>query len=318
MTPTVTEDEVAELAQAMSWKLGCHGMPVGGAKAGIRVDPKSREAPELIGYFARGIAAELAHDTVIGKDMGATDELLDELYAQAGVQQLGIVGVPGVDRLRDLPGYVPHMTGRGVTFAISAGLGQRDLSGVRVAIQGAGLVGLGTAYRVMKRGATVVAMSDKDRTVFWKDGVPIENLLEWASSTRDLSRVPTASAGKTEKLFDAEADVVVLAAASYSVKPEMVERIRASLLVEGANMAFTPEARERVDKWPISLVPDVIASSSSAAMVCIQMAEGGQVESAELWRRIEDGIHEAWSVASKRALDLGVSVREAHIQRCKE
>ena len=169
MTPTVTRDEVEELARCMSLKLAAHGSPTGGAKAGIRIDPFDPEADALLAFFGRSVADLLTTRVVLGKDMGASDHAIDGMYAAIESPQLAPMG-PGVAKLRDLPGYRRHMTGLGVAFASRAALGG-SLEGVRVAIQGAGLVGLGAAVRLAAMGAQVVAMSDVSRALVWPEGV---------------------------------------------------------------------------------------------------------------------------------------------------
>ena len=163
----------------------------------------------------------------------------------------------------------------------------------------------------------MVAMSDKDRAIFWKDGIPAEQLVGMAGQTRDLSDVSGGEVRSTDTLFEADSDVLVLAAASYSVDESAVAGIRAPVVVEGANMAFTEEGRIAADSRSLVIVPDVIASSSSAAMVCIQMAERGRVPPDLLWNRIEEGIEEAWNTALSRSHSSGYSPREEHIRMCR-
>jgi len=314
MSPSVTREEVAELAAAMTWKLGCHGSPVGGAKGGIRIDPGSEEAPRLIRHFGRVLAPLLRTSVVLGKDMGATNERMKALYEGVGDVQLALLGLPDFDWLGELKGYRNFMTGLGVSYASLSATGKANLKGLKVAIQGAGMVGLGAAYRLTELGAEVVALSDVEQCRFWQDGVDCESLLRACLENKNLKRVDTGVVLERDAIFALDVDLLILAASSYSVTTENVDGIRAPIVIEGANMAFTADARARIDQRDITVVPDVIASSSSAAMVCLQMANKGRLESEALWIAIRNGITGAIERATAISSESGMSLRNAHIQ----
>jgi glutamate dehydrogenase (NAD(P)+) len=316
MKPDVTLPEVRELAQAMTWKLFCHGQPTGGAKAGIRIDPQQDDALALMEHFGREVSDVLSTRVVLGKDMGATDALMEHLYASAGVSQLAPLGPMDLSWLREFRGYRRHMTGLGISMATSEALGAERLDGLRVGIQGAGVVGVGAAVRLSGLGASIVAMSDAHRCIRWDNGVSVAELEEKAGSTRDLSAMAGSAIGSREALFEQHADVIVLAASSYSVSSENVEAISAPLVVEGANMAFQVGGRALAFERGLMVVPDVIASSSSAGMVCSQLARKGAWEDGVLWERLRTGISEAVSLSAKVAQHKGITLRKAHILRC--
>ncbi|MDP6945952.1 MAG: hypothetical protein QF464_17510, partial [Myxococcota bacterium] len=250
---------------------------------------------------------------VLGKDMGATDEAIDTMYASLGFPQLNPMGEGPVDRLRDFAGYRTHMTGLGVAFAARAALGG-DLTGARVVIQGAGLVGLGAAVRLGAMGAEIVAMSDVSRCLAWPaEGVDVAWLEARVSGPRSLRGAHLGDVLPRDALFGLEADLVVLAASSYSVGRVEVDAIGAPVVVEGCNMGFTDEARARAHDRGLVVIPDVIASSSSAAMVCRQLAARGGLSEEALWDAIERSITERVTAGLAAAAERGCSVREAHI-----
>ena len=274
ITPGVSREEVVGLADAMQRKLAVHGVPVAGAKAGIRATPD--EAPEKLAVFAERAQDLLATRVVLGKDMGATNGLIDGLYEAIGVPQLAPVQArhPGCpDRLRELTGYRQRMTALGVLWSAEEALG--SLAGVRVAVQGFGVVGAGSASRLAEAGARVVAASDLDG---------------WTGAVGEQLGPRT---GPPEGLFDVACDLLVLAAASHTVGRDEAARIRARVVVEGSNFGLRPEARDVLSRRGIAVVPDVIASSSSAAMVCWQLASGNTLGEGELWDRIEGAIRRA-------------------------
>ena len=298
-TPTVDRDEVVELARCMTRKLAVHGMPVGGAKGGLRCDPRAPDAHEKLRVFAAAAGPALRDRVIVGRDMGATDGLIDGLYDAVGITQMHIVQrrAPRTtpDRLRELAGYRRHMTGLGVAWATAAALGGQA-AGARVAIQGAGLVGVGSAVRLHAMGALVVAISDIDGALRREPGLDVPELAAQPGGGRvapsggaTFERGPEAR----DALLAADVDVLVLAAASSSVDARLAESVRAPLVVEASNFGLTPEARRVLLTRGVRLVPDVIASSSSAAMVAHQMASGNRLADGELWGRIRAAIEGA-------------------------
>ena len=105
----VTEDEVRELARCMTRKLACHGLPTGGAKAGLAIDPTHPTSGSVISRFAAHVREPLLSHVMLGKDMGATDAMLDRVYDTLDVPQMHVTqAVHGLKkiphRLRDLQG----------------------------------------------------------------------------------------------------------------------------------------------------------------------------------------------------------------------
>ena len=316
-SPTVSEREVCELARAMTWKLSGHGLPTGGAKGGLRCDPRDPRVLDWIRAFAEDCGEPLRRCAIVGKDMGASDELLDHLYACLGAPQLHLIaprakGRACPTRIRDLAGYVPHMTGRGVAWAARAALGG-DLTGRRIAIQGAGAVGIGTAVRMRELGAHVIAISDAQGTLAAQAGqvIPVDELPRLARGGA-LDRA--ALTGSRDALLEIDADVLVLAASSHSVGGELAARVRAPVVVEGSNFGLTDDARGVLAARDITVIPDVIASSSSAAMVCHQLATGNGREPGELWDDIERAIDRSVTRGLADARRLGTTVRDAYVR----
>ncbi|MGB0592318.1 MAG: Glu/Leu/Phe/Val dehydrogenase dimerization domain-containing protein [Myxococcota bacterium] len=313
MTPNVTQGEVEELARCMTLKLAAHGSPVGGAKAGIRLDPMEPDADALLAFFAAEVRDLLTNTVVLGKDMGATDLAIDGMYAALGVPQLSPMGSSDLTRLRDFCGYRRHMTGLGVAFAARAALGG-SLEGARVAIQGAGLVGLGSAVRLAAMGAQIVGMSDVSRCLVWPEGVNVAWLEARVGAPRSLRGADQGHLIARDDLFGLDADVVVLAASSYSVGAEQVASIQAPLVVEGCNMGFVEGAREVAQARGLTVIPDVLASSSSAAMVCRQLRAKGTLGEEALWGAIEGAITQRVTEAMAAARLQQITVRQAHLE----
>lgn len=316
----VNEAMVKELAACMAFKLAGHGTSVGGAKAGISCAPDDPRLHPFLKYFAEQCGKELSTRTILGKDLGASDALLDELYQYLGKPQLHVITPKGATaafptKLRDLNGYKKHMTGLGVAWAGEAAA--RSLRGKRVIIQGAGHVGAGTAIRMEELGAVIVGISDIQGAVFVEEGVPAAKLVGAISGggviVYEKCDFSHRRIGRDE-LFAQKADIVVLAAASNSVRSEHAQAIQSPLVVEGSNFGLLPEARKILFERGISVVPDVIASSSSAAMVAMQMASKNSMDPEKMWELIRSNINKSVETSVSFAKSNGVDLREAYLQ----
>lgn len=313
ISPTVTKEVVVQLAQSMHLKYAGHGLAVGGTKGGIISPPDHPQIFDRIAAFARKLRDELQSCAIVGKDMGASNELLDHLYGALGMPQLGLVtrrfGQKTPERIRDLVGYHVGMTGRGVTRAVVAACQHigLELRGARVALQGMGVVSRGAIGYLAERGALVVAVSDREGAITHPDGLPAEALLAATSPGGIVDRdALTAGAsgiqlGHRDLLIGADADVLILAADSFTVTRDLSASIKAQLIVEGANLAIFEDARDAIHEAGQIVVPDVIASSSSAAVLGHQFLAGNTLSAEEVWRRIEDRIAEN----ARLVIDLG-------------
>jgi len=317
---SVTRADVVELARCMSAKLAGHGLPCGGAKGGLRVDPQRADIHAVVQRFAERAAPLLTSRVVLGKDLGASNDLLDHLYDCLGISQLHLVQrLPGggdvPDRLRALQGYVPHMTGLGVAWATRAAVG-RDLGGLRVLIQGAGAVGMGAAVRLSAMGARVVGICDIETAVIKRGGFAAAALARATTGGRIDASDPALACDEViapRDLLARDADVLVLAAASNSVDLACAAQIRAGVVVEGANFGLVAGGHDVLTRRGALAIPDVIASSSSAAMVAHQIAARNAVPPDVLWARIESSIERSVREAIAIARRERTSVRAAYL-----
>jgi glutamate dehydrogenase (NAD(P)+) len=315
---SVSLDQVGLLASTMSWKLAAHGLPVGGAKAGVRCRPDHPRIDAILAELAFAWREPLSNHAILGKDMGATDALLDRLYEHLGKPQLHLVqarapNCPG--RIRELSGYVRDMTGLGAVVAAEELVG--PLQGKRLLIQGAGVVGAGVAVRAAQRGAVVVGMSDVGGAIVSADGLPVaQQVLAAREAGQRFLLASVESAGGTwvtrDGMLGIPADTLFLAAGSQVVSEALARGIQASVVVEASNFGLTEEANAVLFERGVPVVPDVISSSSSAAMTSHQLADANRWQSAALWDRIEDNIRRAVTEASRSAAEAHVSLREAY------
>jgi len=316
-----TEAEVRELARSMSWKLAGHGPPIGGAKAGFACDPGHPALPAFLKLFAQTLRPILQSRVILGKDLGASDALLDLLYREVGSPQLAPVRAkhPGgavPSRLRDLVGYRRHMTGLGLAVACDEALGE-DLCGQRVLIQGFGAVGAGSAARLVERGAVVVGVSDISGSVINPAGLPLDLLLSASAPDGHLDRAKLAELGdfaSCDALFSVDADLLVIAASSHSVTAELASGVKTAWVAEGANFGLTPEARSVLHRRGVRVLPDILANSAAAAMACRQMACGNLLDEGALWDAITGSIRENTRRAIARAQADRCTLRTAWLR----
>ncbi|HEV3037450.1 MAG TPA: Glu/Leu/Phe/Val dehydrogenase dimerization domain-containing protein [Candidatus Angelobacter sp.] len=315
---SVTRDMVVELADNMSLKLAVHGSPVGGAKAGIKGSPDDPRLTPFLHRFAMECQELLSNNTILGKDMGAKQWMLDEIYKSLNMPQLALAqkrsdAARCPDRLFELTGYINNMTGKGVFWSIEQAL-KGALNGVRVLIQGFGVVGAGVASHLNRAGAKIVGVSDFKKAVLARDGADLDTLIAAKNENGVLSedRLPRSYIlASRDDLLIQPADVLVLAAGSYLVDGGLAARIQAPLVVEGANLALMPDARNILHGNGVRVVPDVVANSASAALVGHQIASGNTLSPEALWTDIEANIKRTTDEVEKASKRLNINSKGA-------
>ncbi|GJF33915.1 glutamate dehydrogenase [Kitasatospora sp. NE20-6] len=271
MTGSVTEAEVARLARAMSVKLALAGLPVGGAKAGIRAVPGRREP--VLQAFGRSAGPLLHGGVYLGCDLGTTHADRDLFFAAARYDVERDTRTPRLPAdWTTLCARFVDITGFGVAVAARTAATAR-LGGApcRVAVQGFGTVGRAVAGALADRGHRVVAVADAHGTLHDPRGLPVARLAAATDSAGSIGRAGlpdgTTTADGPEAWLDTDADVLVLAATGDALRTDNVQRVRASVVVEGGNLCCTPEAAAALSARGIALVPDVVANVGAAAAV---------------------------------------------------
>ena len=260
MSETLTVREVARLARTMTWKWAAVDLFHGGAKAGILGDPNSPRKEEMLRAFARALSNEVPREYVFGLDMG-----LNEHDAAIFIDELGdrgaAVGLP-----RQLGG-VPYdqlgVTGYGVAEAADAAATAVgiELAGARVAIQGFGAVGQAAATRFVRLGAVVVAVSTAKGAVQDPNGLDIDRLATLRRQFGDDCVREYGEVLPADAALAVDTDILVPAAREDVIDTEVALSTKAKLIVEGANLPTTPEARQALHERGIMVVPDFIANA---------------------------------------------------------
>ena len=317
--PSVRVEEGAALARCMRYKHALHGADVGGAKAGVACEPSDPELPAALAAAGHAWREALRERVVIGKDMGADDEAIAALYEGAGCAQLEPVqaGHPACPAtLRELTGYREFMTGLGAQLTLEGAFGG-DLTDRTVAVQGFGIAGRGAAVRLARSGARVIAVSDRDASWHQPEGFDAKAVAVAMTHARvsDATRLGGARRAARDALFESPADILVLAASSHSVAATAAETIAAPVVCEAANFALTDTARAVLSRRGALTLPDIVAGSSSAAMVALQLAAGSALDDATVWARIAKTLHDAGAEARALHEARGPTLRETLTRR---
>ncbi|MFI6154729.1 Glu/Leu/Phe/Val dehydrogenase dimerization domain-containing protein [Kitasatospora sp. NPDC051170] len=272
MTPGVTEEEVRGLARDMTDKFTLAGLRIGGAKGGIVSDGTDRD--ETFRTFGRTVKPLLHGGIHLGIDMGVTSADRAVFFAEAGYDPRYRLGAP------DIPidwrtYYEPliDVTGHGVGVAAVTALEARGhTEKARVVVQGFGTVGRSVARFLEERGHVIVGVADIGGTIS-AERLPVAELIAVTDEFGriDRSRLPQGVTLSTEPdaWLDLDADLLVLAAQKYALSAENAHRLRAGLVVEGANLGSSAAAKEKVAASGAALVPGVIANIGGAASAAL-------------------------------------------------
>lgn len=280
MAETVTLEETRDLAERMVWKCALTGIPFGGGKSGICLDPKKLslfQKTTLLKEFVHEIELELKSGAYIpAPDLGTTPRDMAVIYGATHMVE-SVTGKP--PSIGGLPGR-EEATGKGVAKVTLLGINKflkKDSSKVTVAIQGFGNVGSWTAYFLHKAGCKVAAISDYKGGLFNKQGLDIE---EAVKQQKQRGEIPLAIGGDkitNEELLELKVDLIIPAAVENVITVENASKVKAGLIVEGANGPTTLEADKILNERGIILIPDILANS------------GGVIASYIEWRKAKSG-----------------------------
>ncbi len=275
--PNVTLDEVRALAMWMTWKCAVMDLPYGGAKGGVKVDPKQLSEGELE-RLTRRYAFELI--PIIGpeKDIPAPDVntnprtmawFMDTYSMAVGYTSPGVVTGKPIE-IGGSKGRV-EATGKGVIFILNELVKKLDLKpeNVRIAIQGFGNVGSHAALDAYRTGYKVVAVSDVSGGIYDPNGLNIPNVFDWVmqNPNKQITSYPEYSKITNKELLELEdIDVLIPAALEGVITENNADNIKARVIIEGANGPTTPEAEKILLGKNKIVVPDVLANAGGVTV----------------------------------------------------
>ena len=278
MAPDVSLDEVARLARAMTLKNALAGLPHGGGKAGIAADPlmPADRKEQVMRWFARSIADLRAY--IPGPDMGTDERCMAWVREEAGRS----VGLPAV--LGGIPLDEIGATGFGVAVAADAAqdAGVISLDGARVAIQGFGAVGTHAARFLAERGALIVAVSDRRGALENQTGLPLDELIPWVRAGNPVAGSGAGEPLPRDDLLGTDCDILVPAARPDVITQANVHLVKATLVLEGANIPITAEAEATLHERGVLCLPDVVVNAGGVICASVEHQGGTRGQALEL------------------------------------
>jgi glutamate dehydrogenase len=327
--PDVDLEEVKALSIWMTFKCCVTGIPYGGGKGGVTVDPRSLSAGELErlsrGYI-RGLYKYLGEKIDIpAPDAGTNPQVMawmvDEYIKITGNHDLGVItGKPvewGGSRGRN------EATGFGV--AVIAREAARkfniDIESATAAVQGFGNVGSFTVKNVQGLGAKVVAVAEKDDqegtyAIYNRDGLDFEDLYDYyyTQGNRSFINYPKGEIISMDEFWELEIDLMIPAALENVITGEVAERLRAKLVCEAANGPTTPDGDEVLERRGIQLTPDILTNFGGVTVSYFEWVQnlyGYYWDEAEIVEKQEVEMVKAFNNVWKIKEEYGVSLRRA-------
>jgi glutamate dehydrogenase len=271
--PDVTMDEVMALSIWMTWKCAVAGLPYGGSKGGVICNPKEMSVGEIErlsrGYF-------YAISSIIGpdKDIPAGDVntsgremawFMDEYSKVRGYNVPGTVtGKPLL--IGGSEGRI-EATGKGVSIAGKEGAKKLgiELTRADVVVQGFGNVGYYSAKFMNEFGCRITGLSDSRGGIYSSKGLNVDHVAKFKEKRGTLLGYPDAEDITNEELLELKCDILIPAALENQINKKNAHKIKAKLVLEGANGPTTPEADEILHEAGIMVVPDILANAGGVS-----------------------------------------------------
>jgi len=318
----VTLDEVKALAMWMTWKCAIAGIPFGGAKGGVTVDPKQHSRAELE-RMTRRYASEILpfigpEKDIPAPDMNTNDEtmswIMDTYSMNTGYSVPGVVtGKPvSIGGSKGRAGA----TSRGVMYMIFSALKSLGMSidEVSVAIQGYGKVGGHAAQLLHDAGCRVVAVSDARGGLYREKGLDPEAINRQAMEVGSVAGYPGAEEITNADLLELECDVLVPAAIEGVITVKNADRVRAKVICEAANGPITFEADKILNENGVVVVPDILANSGGVSVSYFEWVQDIQAyfwDEEEVNDRLRLIMERAFGEVHSLSREKGLSMRQA-------
>jgi glutamate dehydrogenase/leucine dehydrogenase len=317
--PNVTIDEVKALSMWMTWKCAVAGIPLGGGKGGIVVDPHKLSAGELErlsrGYFAAISGIVGPYQDIPAPDVYTNSQtmawFMDEYSRVKGYNNFGVVtGKPlsvGGSLGRDTA------TARGLSFVVEEASKKLkiEMGKATVAIQGYGNAGMYSHKFIEELGAKVVAVSDSKGGVYKADGIDFKKMETHKQKTGSVSGFPGAKEITNEQLLEWDVDILVPAALENQITSGNASKIKARLVVEAANGPTTPEADDVLKDEGVTVVPDVLANSGGVTVSYFEWVQNlqnyywtAEEVDAALKKKMAAAFKEVWDTSQKYKVDM--------------
>lgn len=318
---SVDIDEVRALAMLMTWKCALVDIPYGGAKGGVTIDPRVHSSGELE-RVTRRYVSELGHFIGPERDIPAPDIGTDE-------QTMAWI----MDTLSTTHGYTLPGAVTGKPLALGGSLGRAEATALGVtivtlealssfgirsarpsaAVQGFGKVGAAAARLLSEAGVRVVAVSDEYGAIHRPDGLDVPALAMHAAATGSVRGFDGADGISGAELLELDVDVLAPCAIESVLTAQNAHRVRARLVVEGANGPTTPAADGILRDRGIWVVPDILANAGGVIVSYFEWAQANQAyrwSREDVERRLRERMVESWNQVFAQAQSTSRSLRE--------
>jgi glutamate dehydrogenase (NAD(P)+) len=314
-SPDVTLDEVRALASWMTWKCAVVNIPFGGAKGGVICDPHAMSRGELE-RMTRRYTSEIIEFIGPEKDVPAPDVNTNEqtmawimdtysMHMRQTVTSV-VTGKP-----IDMGGSRGRLeaTGRGVMVACDESLRYLGMQreGCRVIVQGFGNVGSNAARLMQEKGYKIIGVAEKDGGLFNPGGIDIRQLVEYKYRNESILSFPGAEAMPSEELLVSDCEILLPAATENVITSRNADKIRARIVVEGANGPTTAVADEILAEKRIFIVPDILANAGGVTASYFEWVQDRQ---GYFWK--EASVNEQLESILRSSFDDVIRYAEAH------
>lgn len=321
--PGVDLSETAGLAMLMTFKCALVGLPYGGAKGGICVDPTLLSRQELQA-LTRRYATEInmiigPHVDIPAPDIGTDGQTM--AWFMDTYSQIKGYTVPAVvtGKPIDIGGSLgrAESTGKGVAFCINFAaekLGMTINAKTTVAIHGFGKVAIPAAYDLKAQGAKIVAVSDVSGGIYNKDGLDIEKCEKWVKENRVLKGMPGVEHISNEELFALDVDILIPAAIDGVITKDNAHKVKAKIIAEGANGPLTKEAVDIVTKNGALVIPDILCNAGGVVVSYFEWVQGLQSffwDLDEINSKLHDTLKSAFDNVYQVSKEYNVNMKSA-------
>ena len=317
--PHVTLGECTALAVWMTWKCALLRLPYGGAKGGVRCNPRELSQRELE-RLTRRYTSELRgvigpQEDIPAPDMATNEQtmawIMDTYSMQVGYAVPEIVTGKPVSLGGSL--FRHEATGAGVVMVIERAC-QRlgwDLAEQRCVVQGFGNVGGIAAQELVSKGATVLAVSDVSGGIYSPSGLDLDDVRTWVAAHGTLAGYPDGQHVSNSELLELPCDILVLAALEEQLTAENAPSIDTKLVVEGANGPTTIEADAILVDRGILILPDVLTNAGGVTVSYFEWVQDlGRLFwtrdeiRARLAEKLADAFDRVWRLADEKSISL--------------
>src|SRR5947208_2163405 len=329
----VSLGEVTALAMLMSWKCALMGLPYGGAKGGVRVNPRQLSKRELE-HLTRRYTAEII--LLIGPDLDipapdlGTDEqtmawMMDTYSMTQGKSVPGVV--TGKPIIVGGSAGRREATGRGIVYALYQALRHLglELKGRKVVVQGFGNVGSVAARLLWREGAVITGVSDVKGGIWNPNGLDVRQLEAYSAENGGVSGFPGTVAVSNTDLLEQPCDVLIPAAVGGQIRGDNAERVKATVVVEGANGPTTPEGDSVLRDRGVTVIPDILANAGGVIVSYFEWVQGLQYyfwRESEITSRLQEvmarAFNRVWALGQKEGADLRTAALMEGISRVAE